>query len=60
MYDLMGREVRHLVAEEQPAGQHNAVWNCTDRSGAAVARGVYFVRLDASGSTDVKKAVVTR
>ena len=60
VYDLMGREVRQLVAEEQLAGQHSAVWNCTDRIGAAVARGVYFVRLDASGSTDVKKAVVTR
>ena len=60
VYDLMGREVRQLVAEEQSAGQHNAVWNCTDRSGAAVARGVYFVRLDASGSTEVQKAVVTR
>jgi hypothetical protein len=60
VYDLMGREVRQLVAEEQPAGQHRVVWNRTDRSGATVAPGVYFVRLDASGSTDVKKAVVTR
>jgi hypothetical protein len=48
------------VAEEQPAGQHCAFWDCRDRSGAEVARGVYFVRLDASGFTDVKKAVVTR
>ena len=56
----MGREVRRLVAEEQSAGQHRLVWNGTDRGGAAVARGVYFGRLDASGSTDVKKAVVTR
>jgi hypothetical protein len=60
VYDLMGREVRQLVAGQQPAGEHSAVWSGTDRSGAAVARGVYFVRLDASGSTDVKKAVVTR
>jgi len=60
VYDLMGREVRQLVAKEQSAGQHSAIWNGTDRSGAAVARGVYFVRLDASGSAQVKKAVVTR
>ena len=60
VYDLMGRQVRQLVAGQQPAGEHSAAWNCTDRSGTAVARGVYFVRLDASGSTDVKKAVVTR
>jgi flagellar hook assembly protein FlgD len=48
------------VAEEQSSGQHSAVWNGRDRNGAEVARGVYFVRLDASGSTDVQKAVVTR
>jgi len=60
VYDLMGREVRRLVAEEQSAGQHCLVWNGTDRSGAEVARGVYFVRLDAAGSAEVKKAIVTR
>ena len=60
VYDLMGREVIQLVAEEQSAGQHCEVWDRRDYSGSALARGVYFVRLDASGSTDVKKAVVTR
>jgi DNA-binding beta-propeller fold protein YncE len=60
VYDLMGREVRQLVAEEQSIGEHSAVWNGTDRNGAAVARGVYFVRLETPGFSDVKKAVVTR
>jgi hypothetical protein len=60
VYDLTGREVRQLVAEEQPAGQHRVVWNGRDRNGAAVARGVYFVRLDSPGLNDVKKAVVAR
>jgi flagellar hook assembly protein FlgD len=60
VYDLMGREVRRLVAGEQSAGQHCVVWGRQDRSGSPVPRGVYFVRLDTSGSTDVQKAVVTR
>jgi hypothetical protein len=60
VYDLMGREVRQLAAKEQSAGQHSAVWNGRDRSGAAVARGVYFVRLETPGFSGVKKAVVTR
>ncbi len=60
VYDLMGREVRRLVAEQQTAGPHSVVWNSSDRNGAAVARGVYFIRLDTPGLADVKKAVVTR
>jgi hypothetical protein len=60
VYDLMGREVTQLVTEQQPAGQHCAFWDCRDHSGATVARGVYFVRLDTAGSAEVKKAIVTR
>jgi len=60
VYDLMGRKVRQLVAEDQSAGQHSAVWNQSDQNGGAIARGVYFIRLDTSGSTEVQKAVVTR
>jgi len=60
VYDLMGREVRRLVAEKQSAGQHSVVWNCLDLHGNRAARGVYFIRLDTPGFSDVKKAVVTR
>jgi hypothetical protein len=60
VYDLMGREVRRLVAEKQSAGQHSVAWNCQDLHGNRAARGVYFVRLDTPGFSDVKKAVVTR
>jgi hypothetical protein len=60
VYDLMGREVRQLVAEEQPAGQHSVTWDRSEHSGAAVPRGVYFIRLDTPGFRAVKKAVVTR
>ena len=60
VYDLTGREVKRLVAEKQPAGQRSVVWNRTDGNGTAVARGVYFFRLDTPGFRSVKKAVVAR
>jgi hypothetical protein len=60
VYDLMGREVRRLVAEKQSAGQHSVVWNCLDLDGSRVARGVYFIRLDTPSFHDAQKAVVTR
>jgi len=56
VYDLMGREVRRLVAEKQSAGQHSVVWNCLDLHGNRAARGVYFIRLDTPGFRSVKKA----
>lgn len=60
VYDLMGREVRRLVSDRQSAGQHSVVWNCLDLHGNRAAPGVYFIRLDTPGFSDVKKAVVTR
>ena len=60
VYDLMGREVRRLVAERQPAGQHSVAWNSQDLYGNRAARVVYFIRLDTPGFGDVKKAVVAR
>jgi len=60
IYDLMGREVRQLVAGQQLAGEHRTSWDCRDQNRTSVARGVYFVRLDTPAFTDVKKAVVTR
>jgi hypothetical protein len=56
----MGREVRWLVAAKQSAGQHSVVWNCLDAHGNRAAPGVYFIRLDTPGFSDVKKAVVAR
>ncbi|HTW90802.1 MAG TPA: FlgD immunoglobulin-like domain containing protein [bacterium] len=60
VYDLMGCEVRRLAAGKQSAGRNSVVWNCTDRTGTAVARGVYFIRLNTPGRADVTKVVVTR
>lgn len=45
VFDVRGRLVRNLVADELGAGPHTAVWNGADDSGRAQATGVYLVRL---------------
>ena len=45
VYDPTGRVVDVLVDERQSSGRHQAFWNGRDRSGGAVANGVYFLRL---------------
>lgn len=49
IYDLTGRSVRTLEAGQRAAGWHAPIWDGTSDSGAQVASGLYFVRLDARG-----------
>ena len=47
IYDLLGREVRTLVAGNQPPGTHSFRWDGTAADGAASPSSIYFVRLSA-------------
>ncbi len=47
IYDLQGREIRALVAEEQAAGPQTVTWNGLDNQGRAAPSGVYFCRVEA-------------
>jgi hypothetical protein len=59
VYDVAGRRVRTLVDGSMPAGAHSTTWNGRDTRGAAVAAGVYFVRLEMGTQTMIRKAVLT-
>jgi len=45
VYDLLGREVRHLLKDILAAGNHDVVWRGDDDAGRSVAAGVYLYRL---------------
>jgi flagellar hook assembly protein FlgD len=47
LYDALGREVATLLNEQRPAGYIQVVWNGMNNSGARVASGVYFYRIEA-------------
>ena len=49
IFDAQGRQVRSLLAGEQPAGRATVSWDGRAEGGAAVAAGVYFVRFRAPG-----------
>jgi flagellar hook assembly protein FlgD len=46
--DMLGREVKQLVNNIQPAGTHQIMWDGRDNGGNRVASGAYFYRLTAS------------
>lgn len=49
--DVVGRRVRLLQNGWLDAGPHSVRWNGEDHSGIPVASGVYFYRLDVSGTS---------
>jgi subtilisin-like proprotein convertase family protein len=60
IYDLRGRLVRILVAEDLPAGRHQVTWDGLDRHGRMSASGVYFTKLVAGEAARVEKMTLVR
>jgi hypothetical protein len=58
IYGVRGELVRTLVDAVQEAGPHRAAWDGRDARGRAVAAGVYFYRLEASGRSAVRRVVL--
>ncbi len=58
VHDVSGRAVRALAAGTAFAtGRHELAWDGRDDSGAAVAPGVYLVRLESGGRTLTRRIV---
>ncbi len=53
VYDALGREVRRLVDEAQPAGTYSVRF-----TGAGLAPGIYFYRIAAGGFRETRRMVV--
>ena len=60
IYDVSGRQVKALLNQNLPAGDHIAAWSGTDSRGIRVAPGVYFGVLEFDGSRRVRKLTLTR
>lgn len=60
IYDVTGTRVRTLDIGSQESGEHFVVWDIRNDSGESVPRGIYFVRLDASGQSRSLKLIVLR
>lgn len=54
VYNVAGQLVRTLVAGEQGAGRHAAVWNGRDDHCRPAAAGVYYCRLESGRATIVR------
>jgi hypothetical protein len=50
IYDVQGRKVITLVDGYRKTGFYNTTWNGSNSLGAAVSSGIYFARLEVTGS----------
>lgn len=55
VYDVLGREIKTLVNEQENASLHSITFNAADLSS-----GVYFYRLKAGNYTSTKKAILMK
>jgi hypothetical protein len=60
IFDVTGRQVRHLSEGVQGAGSHSVTWDGNDDAGQALPAGFYFVRTTAGSWIDEKKIVRIR
>jgi hypothetical protein len=60
VYDGIGRLVNTLVDTHQPAGEKSVYWNNKDLNQRTLSNGVYFLKLEANGETDVQKLILVR
>jgi subtilisin family serine protease len=60
IYNLLGEIVAVPIRSELPAGLHEITWDGRDRHGLEVASGVYFYRLRAGNSAQVRKMVLLK
>lgn len=57
VYDMLGKEVRTLVNEDQVAGFHLVSWDGRDEGGSPVSSGSYTLRMIATSGSDVFSAI---
>ncbi len=60
IYDLMGRQVKALVHEIQPAGKRIALWDATDNQNRSVAAGVYIYQLRTKDFSATRKMLLIK
>jgi hypothetical protein len=60
IHDLLGREIKTLVSEEQPSGNYTVSWDGRDELGNKVPSGIYFYSLKAGKFVESKKMIMMK
>jgi hypothetical protein len=60
VYNLLGRRVKTLVEDNQPAGEYSITWDGTDEFGHDVASGIYFYQIKSNVFARARKMLLLK
>jgi hypothetical protein len=60
IYDMTGRRVASLVAQDRDPGEYDEAWDLTTSSGALAPAGVYFAKFRVGSFEQSKRLIVVR
>jgi flagellar hook assembly protein FlgD len=60
IYDMMGRQVKTLINDQQTAGYRSVQWNGTNNIGQPVSAGLYLYTIQAGEFRQTKKMVLLK
>jgi hypothetical protein len=58
VYDLLGKPVKTLLADNIEKGEHRILWDKTDNSLRKIPCGIYFITIDNEGKPERVKVVI--
>ncbi len=60
VYDMMGREVKSLVADFATPGNYSVVWDATNNEGLSVSAGMYVYKMISGNFVEVNKMLLVK
>jgi len=60
IYDMLGREVKTLINQNQDAGYKSLIWDATNDYGKPVSAGIYLYQIQAGEYMQTKKMVLLK
>jgi len=60
VFNVLGQQVRTLVDEYMPAGNHTITWDGRSEDGSTAASGIYFYRIQANDFVDTRKMTLLK
>jgi len=60
IYDMLGREVKTLMDQNQDAGYRSVIWDATNDYGKPVSAGIYLYQIQAGKYMQTKKMVLLK
>ena len=60
IYDMLGRQVKTLINDQQTAGYRSTQWNAANNAGSPVSAGIYLYMIQAGDFSQTKKMVLLK